>query len=179
MHENMLGLSTNGRTVRDCFHELGDDEKRLALSQWREKFDDAQRPSTESVRRFVSADHAVRVYLTIAGGMSGEAAIDYERISMHVQTQPDPENPYLSWLTDKLALKAAFNYARKRASEKSWRIWVAVRVYQKSASGVSKRQAVRIARQVDAFVEQWLSAHHRLVGNAVREGKQMERYDAA
>jgi len=171
-------LSTNGQGLRDCYHELADEDKARALRQWRERFDN-RRPSTESVRRFVSAGHAVRVYLVIAGGMSGEAAIDYERISMHVQTQADPENPYISGLTDKIALERAFNHARGRATPRDWSIWVAVRVRQKSAIGVTTRQAKRVAKRVDAWVEQWLSANHRLVGNAVREGRQMKQYEEA
>lgn len=178
MHENIMALSTSGQQLRDFFHTLDEREKTRALRAWREQFDDARAPDTESVRRFVSAEHAVRVYLVIAGGINGEAAIDYERISMHVQTQADPENPYLSGLTDKLALEQAFDHARRRSSERDWKIWVSVRVYQKSASGISRRQAKRTAKQVDALVEQWLKAHHRLVGCAVRQDT-LERYDDA
>lgn len=180
MHENMGALSTHAQTYGSHYPDLTEEQQRRVLEEWRKGFDARRAPDIEAVRRFVDADHAVRVYLVIANGIAGEGAINYERISMHVDTQADAENPYLEALTDKHALERAFNHARGKSSARDWRVWVAWRVRRRqSIKGVSKTQAKRLAKNVDAWVEQWLKAHGRLVGSVVREGKSMKRYGGA
>ena len=130
----------------------------LALREWRP-------------RRYVSAEHAVDQYLRMRSLMGGEKAMDYQKISLRVQTSPAPENPALDAVDDIVELEAAMGTIKGRVSTGEWTAWCAIRVFRKSlreVSGCSKSTAERRREKVDGLLEEELARRGMLVRHNVR-----------
>lgn len=115
--------------------------------------EDDVRYSTESddwrpTGRFVSANHAVSVYLKLTGQLEGLPAIDY-REALAVDTSPDPDNPSSERAAERVFLERVFARVSRKVGASKWRVWGGIRFQLMSLREVASEESSTRRRRVE------------------------------
>jgi hypothetical protein len=134
-----------------------------------------------TLRRYMSAAHAVATYLQLRTRLDGSAMdLAVQEIRAHGQARTEPEG-----LDDLIVLKRCLTAVREREGEAKWLIWESMQLNQMSSRAAAKAHNARAAAanerakcishttaiqwrtQLDALFEQQLEREGVLLRNAV------------